>query len=141
MEAVRDVVDRGTTGVNPFGSDDLTRSIWGQFIDIADQYNQPGRFTAMIGFEWTSTPNGDNLHRVVVFRNGADKAGQTTPFSLFDSDDPEDLWAYLSAHGEKTGGQAIAIPHNGNLSNGLMFSDKIHSGEAMDRAYAEARIR
>jgi len=141
MEAVRDVVDKGTTGVNPFGSDDLTRSIWGQFIQIADQYNQPGSFTAMIGFEWTSTPNGDNLHRVVVFRDGADKAGQTTPFSLFDSDDPEDLWAYLSAYEKSTGGQAIAIPHNGNLSNGLMFSDKIHSGEAMDRAYAEARIR
>ena len=67
MEAVRDVVDKGTTGVNPFGSDELTRSIWEQFIEIADQYNQPGHFTAMIGFEWTSTPNGDNLHRVVVF--------------------------------------------------------------------------
>ena len=141
MEAVRDVVDRGTSGDNPFGSADLTRSIWGQFIEIADQYNEPGSFTAMIGFEWTSTPSGDNLHRVVVFRDGADKAGQTIPFSLFDSDDPEDLWAYLSAYEDKTGGQAIAIPHNGNLSNGLMFSDKIHSGEAMDRAYAEARIR
>lgn len=141
MEAVRDVVNRGTSGDNPFSSDELTRSIWGEFIEIADQYNDPGRFTAMIGFEWTSTPSGNNLHRVIVFRDGADKTSQTVPFSLFDSDDPEDLWAYLAAYEEKTGGSAIAIPHNGNLSNGLMFSDKIHSGEAMDRAYAEARIR
>jgi hypothetical protein len=141
LEAVRDAVDKGTTGVNPFGSDDLTRSIWEEFIETADQYNQPGSFTAMIGFEWTSTPNGNNLHRVVVLRDGADKAGQTLPFSLFDGDDPEELWAYLAAYEEKTGGQAMAIPHNGNLSNGLMFTDKNHAGEAMDRAYAEARIR
>jgi hypothetical protein len=95
----------------------------------------------MIGFEWTSTPKGDNLHRVVVFRDGADKAGRTQPFSLFDSQDPEDLWAHLADYEEKTGGQAIAIPHNGNLSNGLMFSDKIHSGDPMTRDYAERRIR
>ena len=141
MEAVRDVVNRGTSGENPFSSDELTRSIWGNFIKVADQYNEPGRFTAMIGFEWTSTPSGDNLHRVIVLRDGADKAGQTVPFSLFDSDDPEDLWAYLSTYEEKTGGNAIAIPHNGNLSNGLMFSDKTRSGGPMDRAYAEARVR
>jgi hypothetical protein len=141
LEAVSEVVEKGTTAVNPFGSDDLPRSIWGEFIRIADQYNDPGRFTAMIGFEWSSTPSGDNLHRVVVFRDGADKAGQTIPFSLFDGEDPEDLWAYLAAYENKTGGQVIAIPHNGNLSNGLMFSDKVFSGEAMDRAYVEARIR
>ena len=141
MEAVRDVVDRGVAGRNPFSSEELTRSIWGDFIKIADSYNEPGSFSAMIGFEWTSTPNGDNLHRVVVFRDGADKAGQTVPFSLFDSDDPKDLWANLAAYEERTGGSAMAIPHNGNLSNGLMFSDKMHSGKKMSREYAEARIR
>ncbi len=141
MEAVRAVVAKGTSGENPFGSDELTRSIWGEFIKVADQYNEPGRFSAMIGFEWTSTPDGDNLHRVVVMRDGADKAGQTLPFSLFDSDDPEDLWKYLATYEEKTGGQAIAIPHNGNLSNGLMFSDKTRSGKPIDQAYAEARVR
>lgn len=141
MEAVRDAVDKGTSGKNPFGSDDLTRSIWGELIKIADQYNEPGSFSAMIGFEWTSTPNGDNLHRVIVFRDGADKAGRTVPFSLFDSDDPEDLWRYLAAYEEKTGGRAFAIPHNGNLSNGLMFSDKNRAGKKMTKAYAEARIR
>jgi len=141
MEVVRAVVAKGTSGENPFSSDDLARSIWGEFIETADQYNEPGRFTAMIGFEWTSTPEGDNLHRVVVMRDGADKAGQVMPFSLFDSQDPEDLWKYLANYEEKTGGQAIAIPHNGNLSNGLMYSDKKLSGSPIDLAYAEARIR
>ena len=141
LAAVREAVDRGTSGDNPFSSDDLTRSIWDQVIRVADQYNDPGNFTAMIGFEWTSTPGGNNLHRVVVFRDGADRAGQTVPFSLFDSDDPADLWGYLSAYEDKTGGQAMAIPHNGNISNGLMFNDKMRSGEPMNRAYAEARIR
>ncbi|MCP4780630.1 MAG: DUF3604 domain-containing protein [Hyphomicrobium sp.] len=122
MAAVRAVVDKGTSGENPFGSDELTRSIWGEFIKVADQYNEPGRFSAMIGFEWTSTPNGDNLHRVVVMRDGADRAGQILPFSLFDSDDPEDLWKFLAGYEEKTGGRAIAIPHNGNLSNGLCLT-------------------
>jgi hypothetical protein len=141
MEAVRDVVNRGVSGNNPFGSDELTRSIWDEFIKTADEYNEPGRFSAMIGFEWTSTPMGDNLHRVVVFRDGADKASQTVPFSLFDSQDPEDLWNYLATYEKQTGGRAIAIPHNGNLSNGLMFNDKKYSGEAIDREYAEARVR
>ena len=141
MEALTDIVARGTSGVNPFASEDLTRSIWDEHIQIADSYDEPGRFSAMIGFEWTSTPNGNNLHRVVVFRDGADKAGQTLPYSLFDSMDPEDLWAYMSRYEENTGGQVIAIPHNGNLSNGLMFNDKKFSGRRMDREYAEARIR
>jgi hypothetical protein len=141
MEAVRDVVDRGTSGVNPFESDELTRSFWSQAIEVADQYNDPGRFTTLIGFEWTSTPSGDNLHRVVVFRDGSDETSQSMPFSLFDSQDPEDLWKYLASYEAKTGGAAIAIPHNGNLSNGLMFNDKKFTAKAMDQAYAEARIR
>ena len=141
MEAVRAVVAKGTAGENPFSSDELSRSIWGDFVKIADQYNEPGRFSAMIGFEWTSTPNGNNLHRVVVMRDGADKAGQILPFSLFDSEDPEDLWKFMAGYERQTGGQAIAIPHNGNLSNGLMFSDKKYSGKPIDKAYAEARVR
>lgn len=142
MEAFVNIIEAATVkGINPFSSDDLTRSIWEEFVIIADKYNQPGRFTAMAGFEWSSTPKGDNLHRVVVFKDGADKTGQTLPFSMFDSDDPQDLWKYLAAYEESTGGNAIAIPHNGNLSNGLMFSEKTRSGNPIDRAYAEARIR
>ena len=141
MEAFGSIIEKGTSGVNPFSSDELTRSIWGQFVRITDDYNEPGRFTAMAGFEWSTTPDGDNLHRVVVFGDGAEKTGQTLPFSLFDGDDPQDLWKYLETYEAKTGGNAIAIPHNGNLSNGLMFSGKTRSGEPIDRAYAAARIR
>ena len=141
MEAFGSIIEKGTSGVNPFSSDELTRSIWGQFVRIAEGYNEPGRFTAMTGFEWSTTPDGDNLHRVVVFGDGAEKTGQTLPFSVFDGDDPQDLWKYLETYEDKTGGNAIAIPHNGNLSNGLMFSGKTRSGEPIDRAYAAARIR
>jgi len=142
MEGFADIINRATVlGENPFQSEDLTRTIWEDFVEIADQYNEPGNFTAMTGFEWTSTPMGDNLHRVVVFRDGADKTGQTLPYSMFDSDDPEDLWAYLATYESRTGGQAFAIPHNGNTSNGLMFNDKNFSGKRFDRAYAEARVR
>ena len=141
MEAFANIIEKSTEGTNPFGSDELTRSIWDYFVQIADQYNEPGRFTAMIGFEWSSTPKGNNLHRVVVFRDGVAKTRQTVPFSLYDSQDPEDLWKYLAGYEKKSGGQALAIPHNGNVSNGLMFADKTFSGKKLSRAYAEARIR
>ncbi|NHZ73530.1 MAG: DUF3604 domain-containing protein [Nitrospirae bacterium] len=142
MEAFANIIDKGTVqGINPFESDELVRSTWSEFVKIADQYNEPGHFTAMTGFEWTSTPMGDNLHRVVVFADGAEKTGQTMPFSLFDGDDPQDLWEYFASYETATGGRVIAIPHNGNMSNGLMFNGKTMSGEPIDRAYAEARIR
>ncbi len=141
MEAFQNIIESGVTGINPFSSDELARNIWVDFVEKAENYNEPGRFSAMTGFEWSSTPKGDNLHRVVVFRDGAAKTSQTVPFSLFDSQDPEDLWKYLAGYETKSGGQAIAIPHNGNVSNGLMFADKTFSGKKLSRAYAEARIR
>ena len=141
VEAYGNVIKHGITGESPFSSDEIARSFWVNFVEKADSYNEPGRFTAMIGFEWTSTPAGDNLHRVVIFRDGAEKTGQTLPFSMFDSADPEDLWKYLAAYEDKTGGQGIAIPHNGNLSNGLMFGEKTFKGKAITREYAETRMR
>jgi len=142
MEAFQDIIKWGTVKLeNPFSDDELSRSIWHESVKIADQYYQPGRFTSLMGFEWTATPGGDNLHRVVLFEDGADKTSQTLPFSLFDGDEPQDLWAYMAAYEENTGGRVFAIPHNGNLSNGLMFTDKTVSGEPMGRAYAEERIR
>jgi hypothetical protein len=142
MEAFANIIEKATVqGINPFSSEELVRSIWQDFVKIADQYNDPGRFTAMTGFEWTFTPQGDNLHRVVVFADGAEKTGQTTPFSFFDGPDPQQLWDYLAAYEIATGGRVIAIPHNGNMSNGLMFSDKTFAGEPLTRAYAEKRIR
>ena len=82
MEAFQDIIASGTNGINPMSSNDAARSIWNDFVEKADKYNEPGRFSAMTGFEWSSTPNGDNLHRVVVFRGGAEKTSRTLPFSL-----------------------------------------------------------
>ena len=102
-------------------SDDLTRSVWQKNVQAADKYNDPGTFTALIGYEWSSNTGGNNLHRVVVFRDGAEKTEPILPFSSLQSDNPEDLWKALQNYQTKTGGSVLAIPHNGNLSNGLMF--------------------
>jgi len=123
------------------GQDDLTRTMWERLTAAAEEFNEPGRFTALIGFEWSSSPNGNNLHRNVVFRDGKNAADQVLPFSNYDSTDPEDLWAWMQAYEEKTGGRALALAHNGNLSNGLMFDDRTLSGKRLDRDYAELRMR
>ena len=141
MEGFRLVLDDATAGKSSFSSDDATRSIWNTFVHTADKYDQPGTFSAMIGFEWTSSDKGDNLHRVVMFADGADKTSQVLPYSTFDSPDPENLWKYLAAYEANTGGTVIAVPHNGNLSNGIMFNDKRFDGSPMTAAYAEARMR
>jgi hypothetical protein len=120
---------------------DVERTIWERFTAIADNYDNPGVFTAFIGFEWSSVPNGNNLHRVMIFRDNAARANQVLPYSLFDSEDPEDLWKYLADYEAKTGGKILAIPHNGNLSNGIMFSDKTFSGKPITPAYAAERMR
>jgi hypothetical protein len=141
LEAFRDVAMRGISGENPFTSDEVVRSIWRSFVRKAETYNEPGRFTAMTGFEYTSSPKGNNLHRVVVLADGAEKTSAIAPFSLFDSPDPEDLWDHLASYEDEVGGRALAIPHNGNLSNGLMFSNKRFGGKKMTREYAEKRAR
>jgi hypothetical protein len=97
-------------------SKQLARSVWQNYTGIAERYNEPGRFTALIGYEWTSNNGGNNLHRVVIFRDGKEKADQIVPFSAFDSEDPAMLWKFLDAYTDKTGGEVLAIPHNGNLS-------------------------
>jgi hypothetical protein len=122
----------------------IMRTVWERQIDAAEKHNDPGRFTALIGYEWTSLNTmqyPSNLHRVVIFKDDGDKPSQVLPFSTFDSYDPEKLWEYMAAYEEKTGGTVLAIPHNGNLSNGLMFSVERLNGEPIDRAYAETRMR
>ena len=116
---------------------EYTRRIWHSTIEAAEAANQPGQFTALIGYEWTSMPGGNNLHRVVVFRDGAERTGQILPFSAFDSDDPEDLWAFMDRYEAETGGRVLAIPHNSNLSGGLMFPGP--GSESMNCAYAQQR--
>jgi hypothetical protein len=95
----------------------------------------------LIGYEWTSNNGGNNLHRVVIFRDGREKADQIVPFSAFDSDNPAMLWKFLDGYTEKTGGEVLAIPHNGNLSNGRMFALVDFDGRGLTRAYAETRAR
>jgi len=123
-------------------NDALTRSVWERTTSYAEEYNQPGVFTALIGYEWTSSPGGNNLHRNVVFRGDKDQADVVLPFSNYDSTDPEDLWAWMAAYEEKTGDRLLAIPHNGNLSNGLMFDAvTLTGGKPLDRDYAERRMQ
>jgi hypothetical protein len=117
------------------------RSVWERMIAAADRFNTPGTFTTLIGYEWTSMPAAQNLHRVVVFRDGADRTAELLPFSAFDSTDPEDLWAHLEHYENLTGGSAMAIPHNGNLSGGIMFPDRDADGQPLTADYAKRRAR
>ncbi len=120
------------------------QSAWQETISAADQYNEPDRFTAFIGFEWTSNTGGNNLHRNVIFRDNGDKASQVEPFTVYPpygSDNPVDLWKWMEAYESKTGGSVLAIAHNGNLSNGLMFPVVEAFGKKLDREYAETRSK
>ena len=119
----------------------MMRSAWDKATTLAEEYNQPGVFTALIGYEWSSHPAGNNLHRVVIFRGDKERAGQVLPFSAFDSPNPEDLWDFLAGYEESTGGSVLAIAHNGNLSNGMMFDTQTYEGRPLTRAWAEARSR
>jgi Protein of unknown function (DUF3604) len=119
----------------------IMKSVWQQYTATAEKFNEPGRFTAMIGFEWTSVPGGNNLHRNVLFRDGKDKADQILPFSAWQSEDPEKLWQWMDKYEQKTGGKLLAIPHNANLSNGRMFELVDFAGKPLSRDYAERRAR
>ncbi len=121
------------------------RDAWEETINAAEKYNDPGRFTAFIGYEWTSNTSGNNLHRVLIYRDDGDKAERMEPLTTLKplgSDNPRDLWKWMQAYEEKTGGHLLAIAHNGNLSNGIMFPvmDSF-TGRPFDRAYAETRAK
>jgi len=124
----------------PFRTDRLVRKAWHRYTALADRYNEPGRFSAIIGYEYT-TRGGFNLHRNVLFRNDSSFANRTIPFSQFDSQNPEDLWKALEKYQKEVGGDVLAIPHNGNLSNGLMFSVKTYDGKPLTKEIAELRAR
>jgi hypothetical protein len=120
----------------------LAMSIWEKNTAIMEKYNEPGRFTAFIGYEWTSNAGGgDNLHRNVIYRDGKAKADEMLPMTTFDSENPEDLWTWMSKWEERTGGSLLAIPHNGNLSNGKMFALNTFEGNPLTREWAETRAR
>ena len=145
-----DVIDRFSKNTFPPALASLPgtktyRDAWEVTINAAEEHNSPNQFTAFIGFEWTSNTGGNNLHRVVIFRDGGDKAGQVEPLATIrpsGSDDPKDLWNYLQAYEDKTGGQVLAIAHNGNLSNGIMFPEiDSFTGQPVTKEYAETRAR
>jgi len=120
------------------------QSAWADTIKAAEEANEPGRFTAFIGYEWTSNTGGNNLHRNVIFRDDATKAGVVEPFTTIKplgSDNPVELWKWMAAFEEKTGGNVLAIAHNGNLSNGRMFPIVETFDKPVDRGYAETRAR
>ena len=117
----------------------VIRSFWGKSVDIAERHNQPGVFTTLHGYEWTSITEGNNLHRVVLFKDDADKVSKLQPFSALDSSDPEDLWEALDSYRQKNDGTVMTIPHNGNLSNGIMFDQKRLNGKPLTKSYADKR--
>ena len=129
-------------GVDPLADyPEIYVNAWANITEAAERHNVPGLFTALIGFEWTSNPGRNNLHRNVIFRGGKEGADRIVPFSNFDSFDPEDLWAWMEQAEATTGQRLLAIPHNGNLSNGLMFDDIRLSGEPFDVDYFRRRAR
>lgn len=120
----------------------LAMTVWQKNTAIMEKYNEPGTFSAFIGYEWTSNAaGGDNLHRNVIYRDGKDKADEMLPMTTFDSENPEDLWKWMQAWQDKTAGYLLAIPHNGNLSNGKMFALNTFMGDPLTREWAEQRAK
>ncbi len=121
------------------------KSAWQGILKAAEQYNDPGKFTAFIGYEWTSLVMGDNMHRNVIYRDGADKASQLVPYTTTPpqgSPDPRELYKWLTMYEEKTGGDVLALAHNGNLSNGIMFPlEEQYNGKKLDEEYVTQRAK
>lgn len=129
----------------PFPGTPAYKSAWSQVIKAAEDANEPGRFTAIIGYEWTSNEKGNNLHRNILFREGGDQASKVEPYTTLPpagSGNPEDLWKWMDMAEAKSGSQVLAIAHNGNLSNGRMFpTAEVYGGKRIDRDYVETRAK
>jgi hypothetical protein len=145
FEATMDVINSFSQGQVPAVVLDRSfqRSVWEDYIETTEKYYEPGRFTPIIGYEWTSTENGINLHRNVLWRDGGDVARQILPYTTAESFNPEDLWKWMANAEERTGGKVLALAHNGNMSNGIMFPVERNpaTGKALGADYMEARIR
>jgi len=120
----------------------LQWDMWKKMTEIVERHNDPGRFTAIIGYEWTSNyGGGNNLHRNVVYRDGKTMADMLRPLTTYDSAIPNKLWDWMEVYEEKTGGKVLAVPHNGNLSNGLMFKRETPDGKPIDQDWVKARAK
>lgn len=131
---------QGSMEMNP-NDPELMTSVWGMTVDAAERHNDPGNFTAFIGYEWTSLDKGNNLHRVVVYRDNGDKTKDVLPSTANDDPDPETLWAELESYEKTKDGQVLAIAHNGNLSNGILFDVVTLDGGPITEEYARTRQR
>jgi len=140
FDTAMEIVATLSEDATPLESDNIVRDAWRRYTALADRYNEPGRFTALIGYEWTAI-GGYNLHRNVIFRGDADVANRTVPFSQYDSKNPEDLWKALETFRTQTGTDVLAIPHNGNLSNGRMFNVENFDGTPLSPEMATLRIK
>ncbi len=128
-------------GVNikHFTDPKVAAPVWQRIVQIADKYYRPGKFTTFPAFEWSSTPNSKNLHRNIFFLNS--KKVPLVPFSAVDSTDPRDLWQWMDGQ-RRAGNELLAVSHNGNLSDGVMFPTEVdHTGRPIDRSWAQARLR
>lgn len=125
---------------NPERQKKTTTDIWTSYSSTVERYNEPGKFTAFVGFEYTLMPQGDNLHRVVIFRDGKEKTDKVLPYDPGQGNAPvSQLWDYMDRYEKLTGGRVLAIPHNSNLSNGLMFQMTGPDGGPMTADYAKRR--
>ncbi|MFT5442265.1 MAG: hypothetical protein ACI8W3_001307 [Myxococcota bacterium] len=138
--AAADAAENERPAIIP-GETEMAKSTWEDAGKIADAHNEPGTFTALIGWEWSAVPAGSNLHRVVFTSANANTAALFRPFSSVDSMYPEDLWAWLETTAEASGAEFVAIPHNSNVSKGFMFDVSSLRGAPMTREYAELRQR
>lgn len=143
MEGMGVLLQQITTGkVDPaLISEEVTGSVWHEIVNAAERHNDPGRFTTLLAWEWSSMPNLANLHRIVMLREGQEIAKQFIPHSSFGDSRPESLWAWLEETSQRTGAHFIAMPHNSNISRGLMFQTTMSNGEPIDEAYAKTRIK
>ncbi len=128
-------------GRMPVMEEGTAQEIWSDFIAVADKFNSPGTFSTLLAYEWTGMVTGDNLHRVVLFRDGAEKVRKMLPLNATQYPDPEQLWDWLLRYQESTNGKVMAIAHNGNLSNGRMFAPVRVNGKPFDQNYVEKRQR
>lgn len=145
FEATMDVINSFSQGAVPEVVLDRSfqKTIWDEYIEIAERFYEPGRFTSIIGYEWTSTEDGNNLHRNVLYRDDGARAGLMVPYTTAESFNPEKLWEWMERYEDKTGGSVLAIAHNGNMSNGIMFPVETNpaTGEPLDEGYAAQRAR
>ena len=123
--------------------DRFVQTVWDENLEAAEAFNDPGRFTAIIGYEWTSTEGGNNLHRNVLYRDGIRRAEQMLPYTAAESFNPEDLWTWMETYEKETGGRVLALAHNGNVSNGIMFPVETNpaTGQPLSGDYAKRRAK